>query len=382
MSPNQEKPSALDDGIPPGGRALRDGLVPPESDFGKLLVAAVGRGASDLHLSSGLVAKARIDGRIQDFGTARLPESELLRSIAQAVDERVLRELDVNGSVDFALALTSGARFRVNAFRHHGGVGVALRRLPETILPLETLGLPAQFRDLLTLPRGLILVTGPTGSGKTTTLASAVQAIAQTSAQHIVTLEQPIEYLHPQSQSIVHQREVPTHTPSFTLGLRDALREDPDVIVVGEMRDLETIRIALTAAETGHLVLASLHTVSAAKTIDRIIDIFPEGQKEHIRAQLSTALTAVICQQLAARAEGGGRVVAYEFMRTTPAIANLIREGKTFQIPSQIQTGRANGMIRLDDHLAQLVGSRAISKEEAISLAEQPAELSARFRKA
>lgn len=381
MRPDQPSQSGLSGASFTGGPGANLGRIDPESLLGRLLTEGVRLGASDVHLSAGLLPKARVNGGFQELGDAAMAEPDLRSAIGAVVDNRVLGQLDANGSVDFALTLSGGTRFRVNAFRHHGGLGIALRRLPDAILSLDSLGLPTQFRELLATPRGLILVTGPTGSGKTTTLASAVQAIAAASSHHIVTLEEPIEYLHPQQRSVIHQREIPTHTPSFTAGLRDALREDPDVIVVGEMRDLETIRIALTAAETGHLVLASLHTVSAAKTVDRIIDIFPDGQKEHIRTQLSTALTAVLCQQLATRADGQGRVVAYEFLRTTPAISNLIREGKTFQIPSQIQTSRALGMIRLDDHLAQLVSAGVISMEEARSHAEQQGDLAGKMRK-
>jgi twitching motility protein PilT len=273
---------------------------------------------------------------------------------------------------DFSFEIPQLARFRVNAFNQNRGAGAVFRTIPSTILSLDELNAPKIFRDLCGLARGLVLVTGPTGSGKSTTLAAMVNHINENRPDHILTIEDPIEFVHESRRSLVNQREVGPHTRSFANALRAALREDPDVILVGEMRDLETIRLAITAAETGHLVFGTLHTSSAAKTIDRIVDVFPAAEKEMVRTMVSESLVAVISQALCRRADGSGRVAAYEIMVGSPAIRNLIRENKVAQMYSAIQTGQAFGMQTLDQHLADLVRRQLVAPVEARSKARMP----------
>ncbi|KQQ94733.1 type IV pili twitching motility protein PilT [Leifsonia sp. Leaf325] len=279
--------------------------------------------------------------------------------LSPAQKQKFERELEL----DFAYAISENARFRVNIYQQRENVGAAFRLIPTELKTLEELGVPSSVGRFATLPRGLVLITGPTGSGKSTTLAALIDLVNSTRADHIVTVEDPIEFMHNHKKSLVNQREVGHDTHSFAAALKHVLRQDPDVILVGELRDLETISVALTAAETGHLVFATLHTQSAAQTIDRIIDVYPPHQQNQVRAQLAATLKGVVTQTLVKRASGQGRVVATEILITTPAIANLVREGQTFQVPSAMQAGRAHGMHTLDQHLAELVNSGKITRE-------------------
>jgi len=333
-------------------------------DIKELLAFSVRQQASDLHLSSGMAPMLRIDGELVKLKVAALAADELEAMLDSVMSEEQRRLYRQQREVDFSCALAEKARFRVNTFQTERGVAAVFRHIPGVIRSLEELGSPQPLLDLLQQPNGLILVTGPTGSGKSTTLAAMVEQLNQTRPLHILTIEDPIEYVYESKRSLVNQRELLRDTESFSDALRAALREDPDVILVGEMRDLETIRLALTAAETGHLVLATLHTNSAAKTINRVVDVFPAGEKDLIRSMLSESLRAVVSQTLV-RAQGGGRVAAYELMIATPAIRNLIREDKVAQIYSAIQTGGAQGMLTLDQHLRQLQQQGVISAEEA-----------------
>jgi twitching motility protein PilT len=293
--------------------------------------------------------------------------------LARAItSEEYLAKLQEEGSVDFAITFRNDDRFRVNVYRQRGHISIALRSIPKELMTLDAIGLPDSVRDLLRRPRGLILVTGPTGSGKTTTLASMLNVINETTRQHIVTIEDPIEYQHEHKRGLVNQREVGVDTPSFADGLRRALRQDPDVVLVGEMRDLETMETAITAAETGHLVFSTLHTTGAARTVDRIIDAFPTEKQEMIRVQLSTNLQAVISQLLVPRLDGRGRVAVFEVMIGTPSIGSLIRDNKTFRINSDIQTGAKFGMVSLEASLVDLYLSGVIGYEEVLSKAQDP----------
>ncbi|HHZ02002.1 MAG TPA: type IV pilus twitching motility protein PilT [Tissierellia bacterium] len=335
----------------------------------ELLTIGIERNASDIHLTVGIPPTYRIDGELVSLIERKLTPEDTLHLIKQALNENRLRKLTEIGEIDFSYSIPSVGRFRVNAFRQRGSYAMVLRIIPLGIPTMAELGLPPVVGELTKLRRGLILVTGPTGSGKTTTLASFINKINSERRCHIVTLEEPIEYLHRHKKSIVNQREVGSDTITFASGLRGALREDPDVILVGEMRDLETISTALTAAETGHLVLSTLHTNGAAKTMDRIIDVFPPFQQQQIRVQLASVIEAVISQQLVLRASGRGRVGAFEVMLATPAIRNLIREGKIHQIETSIQTGAALGMHTMDTSLINLYRRGLITKEVAISQA-------------
>jgi twitching motility protein PilT len=335
----------------------------------ELLTIGIERNASDIHLTVGIPPTYRIDGELVSLIERKLTPEDTLHLIKQALNENRLRKLTEIGEIDFSYSIPSVGRFRVNAFRQRGSYAMVLRIIPLGIPTMAELGLPPVVGELTKLRRGLILVTGPTGSGKTTTLASFINKINSERRCHIVTLEDPIEYLHRHKKSIVNQREVGSDTITFASGLRGALREDPDVILVGEMRDLETISTALTAAETGHLVLSTLHTNGAAKTMDRIIDVFPPFQQQQIRVQLASVIEAVISQQLVLRASGRGRVGAFEVMLATPAIRNLIREGKIHQIETSIQTGAALGMHTMDTSLINLYRRGLITKEVAISQA-------------
>ena len=338
-------------------------------DLIELLNIGIEKKASDVHLTVGIPPTYRIDGALVSLVEKRLKSEDTYFLVKQALDETRLNKLDETGEIDFSYSIPSVGRFRVNAFRQRGSYAMVLRIIPLEIPTMDELGLPAILNDLSRLPRGLILVTGPTGSGKTTTLATIINKINAERRCHIITLEDPLEYLHKHKKSIVNQREVGSDTLNFANGLRGALREDPDVILVGEMRDLETISTAITAAETGHLVLSTLHTNGAAKTMDRIIDVFPPFQQQQIRVQLASVIEAVISQQLLLKASGTGRIGAYEVMVATPAIRNLIREGKNHQIDTSIQTGGALGMHTMDTSLINLYKRGEITKELAISQA-------------
>ncbi|HLK11504.1 MAG TPA: type IV pilus twitching motility protein PilT [Candidatus Binatia bacterium] len=318
-----------------------------------LLRETVAKGASDLHLSTGEPPMVRVHGDLGRTEHPPLAGEELARLVHSIMTDEQKRLLETEHEVDFAYALDGVGRFRVNVFVHSRGPGAVLRTIPTEIPSLEGLGMPSILKELCTRERGLIVVTGPTGSGKSTTLAAMVDVINATWEGHILTVEDPIEFVHPPKRCLVNQREVGAHTESFARALKSALREDPDVILIGEMRDLETIALALTAAETGHLVFGTLHTSSAPKTIDRIIDVFPAGQQGQIRTMLAESLEAVVAQTLLKK-KGGGRVAACEVLVGTPAVRNLIREGKLHQIPSMMQTGRNVGMQTLDMAIAEL----------------------------
>lgn len=323
--------------------------------------------ASDLHVTVNAVPMIRVDGGLRPIETGRVWDrakvASALRSILTAEQQaRFDQELEL----DLAYTISANARFRVNIYQQRNSMGAAFRLIPTEIKPLSELGVPESVASFAGLARGLVLVTGPTGSGKSTTLAALVDLVNRTRADHIVTVEDPIEFLHGNQRSLVNQREVGSDTHSFAAALKHVLRQDPDVILIGELRDLETISIALTAAETGHLVFATLHTQDAAQTIDRVIDVFPPHQQAQVRSQLAATLRGVVCQTLVKRAQGNGRAVATEVLVTTPAIANLIREGKTYQIASALQAGRSLGMHTLDQHLADLVNSGQITYQAAV----------------
>ena len=340
-----------------------------------LLELAVQENASDLHLAVGLPPVMRISGSLVPIDASPLTPADTERLMRAITPEEHLRGLEQHCGADFGFPYKDLARFRVSIFRQKGHVGLVLRQIPSKMLTLEQIGLPAQIRDLLFKPRGLILVTGPTGSGKTTTLASMLNIINQERDCHIITIEDPIEYYHTHKKSVVTQREIGTDVPTFSEALRRALRQDPDVILVGEMRDLETMEAAITAAETGHLVFATLHTTGAARTVDRIVDAFPTNQQEQIRTQLSTSIVAVISQILLPRKDGPGRVAAFEIMIATPSIRSLIRDNKTFRITSDLQTGGKWGMQTLDSHLIELWRSGKISYEDLVTKAQDTEEV-------
>lgn len=341
-----------------------------------LLKIVVERDASDLHIRVGRPPVIRVDGRLEDLGNEPLTPDDteyLMSSISPDMHRESIAEI---GSADYGYAFQNLARFRVSIFRTMGQYGMVMRLIPSRILSFEDLGLPIeQTKELLHRPRGLVLVVGPTGSGKTTTLATLIDYINRNRDAHIITIEDPIEYFHPHRKSIVTHRELHVDVVSFADGLRAALRQDPDVILVGEMRDTETMSAAITAAETGHLVFATLHTNSAAATINRIVDAFPTNQQEQIRMQLSVTMIASISQALLGRASGKGRVAAYELMFMTPAIANLIREKKTNRITSSIQTGGKLGMITLDGFLFNLYEKGIITAEDCIHRSHEPEEM-------
>ncbi|GFE56918.1 type IV pilus twitching motility protein PilT [Geobacter sp. AOG1] len=323
------------------------------------------QGASDLHLSTGSPPIFRLHGEMEKSNFKALSHEETKSILYEILTERQKRDFEEKHDLDFAYEIPGLARFRGNMFLQHKGIAAVFRIIPSKILSADDLGLPEGVRKMTNLKKGLVLVTGPTGSGKSTTLAAMIDLINSTRREHILTLEDPLEFIHPSKLSLLNQRQIGEHSESFTAALRAALREDPDVILVGEMRDLETISLAMTAAETGHLVFGTLHTNSAAKTIDRIIDAFPRDSQEQVRTMLSESLRGVICQQLLRTADGKGRVPALEIMVGTPAIGNLIREGKTFQIPSIIQTAKKEGMQLMDQHLLDLLKMRKIGAEEA-----------------
>jgi twitching motility protein PilT len=347
----------------------------------RLLDTVVKTGASDLHLAVGRPPVIRLHGGLRNLQTKVLDSDDMVSLMKAITPERNQQELQEEGGSDFGFAYGEAARFRVSVFRQRGDISIVLRQIPNKLLAIEAIGLPEIVRDLVRRPRGLFLVTGPTGSGKTTSLASMINFINETMDRHIVTMEDPIEYYHKHKKSLVNQREVGNDVPSFSEALRRVLRQDPDVILVGEMRDLETIEAAVRAAETGHLVFGTLHTTGAAKTIDRIVDAFPVTQQNQIRVQLSTALLCVLSQVLLSRVDSPGMVAGYEFLLVTSAIANLIREGKTFRIDSSIQTGKKFGMQLLDDHLWSLYMAGKISAEEMIDKCKNPDDLKDKVHK-
>ena len=336
----------------------------------EILKIAKENDASDVHITVGVPPKMRVRGQLMDMDFPRLLPVDTDILVKGMMNEAQIDILNEKGEVDFSFSMMSFGRFRVNAFHQRGSLAASLRVVNSVIPRPEVLGLPRSVIDLYKKKRGLVLVTGPTGSGKSTTLASLIDKINENLASHIITLEDPIEYLHQHKLSMVNQREMGTDSYSYANGLRAALREDPDVILVGEMRDLETISTAITAAETGHLVFSTLHTIGAASTIDRIIDVFPPYQQQQVRVQLSMVLEAVISQQLVPTADGKKRTAAFEVMLMNNAIKNLVREAKTFQIDSMIQTSRKQGMLTMDDALSELVLRGEITPETALTYAQ------------
>lgn len=337
-------------------------------DIAELLAFAVKNKASDLHVSAGLPPMIRVDGDIRRINIPAMEHKTIHALIYDIMSDKQRRDYEEFLEVDFSFEIPGLARFRVNAFNHNRGAAAAFRTIPNEILTMEDLGCPAIFKEIVDVPRGLIIVTGPTGSGKSTTLAAMVDYVNEREYGHILTIEDPIEFVHTSKRCLINQREVHRDTHGFNEALRSALREDPDYILVGEMRDLETIRLALTAAETGHLVFATLHTSSAPKTVDRIIDVFPAGEKAMVRSMLSESMRAVITQTLLKKT-GGGRTAAWEIMIGTSAIRNLIREDKVAQMYSVIQTGQAQGMQTLDQNLQELVRRGLISAKTAATRA-------------
>ncbi|OBA00298.1 type IV pilus twitching motility protein PilT [Halomonas sp. G11] len=338
-------------------------------DITELLAFSAKQNASDLHLSAGLPPMIRVDGDIRRLNVPAMDNSAVRRLIHDIMNDRQRRDYEEHLEVDFSFEVPGVARFRVNAFNQARGAGAVFRTIPNQVLSMQALGLGEVFERLSMLPRGLVLVTGPTGSGKSTTLAAMIDYINDHRYEHILTIEDPVEFVHASKRCLINQREVHRDTHGFAEALRSALREDPDVILVGELRDQETIRLALTAAETGHLVLGTLHTTSAAKTIDRIIDVFPGEEKAMVRSMLSESLQAVVAQVLLKR-QGGGRVAAHEILIATSAVRNLIREDKVAQIFSAIQTGGNLGMQTLDAALSQLVNDGHVGMEDAQALAK------------
>jgi twitching motility protein PilT len=340
-----------------------------------LLTTLIERGGSDLHLTAGSAPTIRIHGdltRLTDY--AELTPEDTMKLVRSIVTPEQWLRFETEREYDFAYDVPGLSRFRVNLFQQRGSYGAVLRAIPHDIRPLSELGVPLQIEQFAYMPRGLVLVTGPTGSGKTTTLASLLDLANRTRRDHIVTIEDPIEFLHQHKRCIVNQREVGVDTGGFATALKHVLRQDPDIILVGELRDLETVSTAITAAETGHLVLATLHTQSAAQTVDRVIDIFPPHQQQEIRAQLATTLQGVVTQSLVKRTDGQGRAVVCEIMFATAAIRNLIREGKNFQIPSFMQSSGGEGMLTFDQHLAQRVSEGLIGYDQALELCHAPEE--------
>ncbi|GAB6388550.1 type IV pilus twitching motility protein PilT [Stutzerimonas marianensis] len=340
-------------------------------DITELLAFSAKQGASDLHLSSGLPPMIRVDGDVRRINLPAMDHKQVHALIYDIMNDKQRKDFEEFLETDFSFEVPGVARFRVNAFNQNRGAGAVFRTIPSKVLTMEDLGMGEVFRKITDVPRGLVLVTGPTGSGKSTTLAAMLDYLNSTKYHHILTIEDPIEFVHESKKCLVNQREVHRDTLGFSEALRSALREDPDIILVGEMRDLETIRLALTAAETGHLVFGTLHTTSAAKTIDRVVDVFPAEEKSMVRSMLSESLQAVISQTLLKKV-GGGRVAAHEIMIGTPAIRNLIREDKVAQMYSAIQTGGSLGMQTLDSCLKGLLSRGVISRDSAREKAKQP----------
>tara|TARA_R110002096_G_scaffold17266_19_gene59834 strand:+ start:1449 stop:2483 length:1035 start_codon:yes stop_codon:yes gene_type:complete len=333
-------------------------------DIGELLAFGVKNGCSDMHLSAGLPPMIRVDGDVRRINVPAMEHKEVHDLVYDIMNDKQRKDYEEFLECDFSFEIPGLARFRVNAFNQNRGAGAVFRTIPSEILTLEDLNAPKIFKEISEIPRGVVLVTGPTGSGKSTTLAAMINHKNETEYGHILTIEDPIEFVHQSKKCLINQREVHRDTLGFSEALRSALREDPDTILVGEMRDLETIRLALTAAETGHLVFGTLHTSSAAKTIDRVVDVFPAEEKDMVRAMLSESLRAVISQTLLKK-NGGGRVAAHEIMIGTPAIRNLIRENKIAQMYSAIQTGQQFGMQTLDQCLTGMVANGVVSRSEA-----------------
>ncbi|MGB1272001.1 MAG: type IV pilus twitching motility protein PilT [Endozoicomonas sp.] len=340
-------------------------------DITELLAFSFEQGASDLHLSTGLPPIIRIDGEVRRINLPPMDQKKIHGLIYDIMNDKQRKDFEEHLETDFSFEIPGVARFRVNAFNQNRGSGAVFRTIPSKVLSMDNLGMGQVFKDIAIKPRGLVLVTGPTGSGKSTTLAAMLDYINENKYQHILTIEDPIEFIHTPKKCLVNQREVHRDTHSFSNALRSALREDPDIILVGEMRDLETIRLALTAAETGHMVFGTLHTTSAAKTIDRIIDVFPAEEKSMVRSMLSESLQAVISQTLLKKSDGG-RVAAHEIMIGTAGIRNLIREGKVAQMYSAIQTGGAMGMQTLDQCLQELVRKGMVARNVAREKSKDP----------
>ncbi|WP_181297722.1 type IV pilus twitching motility protein PilT [Pseudomonas sp. Q2-TVG4-2] len=340
-------------------------------DITELLAFSAKQGASDLHLSAGLPPMIRVDGDVRRINLPAMDHKQVHALIYDIMNDKQRKDFEEFLETDFSFEVPGVARFRVNAFNQNRGAGAVFRTIPSKVLTMEDLGMGEVFRKITDVPRGLVLVTGPTGSGKSTTLAAMLDYLNNTKYHHILTIEDPIEFVHESKKCLVNQREVHRDTLGFSEALRSALREDPDIILVGEMRDLETIRLALTAAETGHLVFGTLHTTSAAKTIDRVVDVFPAEEKSMVRSMLSESLQAVISQTLLKKV-GGGRVAAHEIMIGTPAIRNLIREDKVAQMYSSIQTGGSLGMQTLDSCLKGLLAKGLVSRDSAKEKAKQP----------
>jgi len=349
-------------------------------EISKLLDVVIRERGSDLHLAVGKPPTIRLHGDLRPLQTRPLTPEDTVQLMRSITPERHQQELQEEGGADFGFSYNEQARFRVSLFKQRGYVGMTLRLIPSVLMTFEEIGLPAVIKDLCLRPRGLVLVTGPTGSGKTTTLATMIDFINREESCHIITVEDPIEFFHPHKRSIVTQREVGVDVPSFAECLRRVLRSDPDVILVGEMRDLETVQAAITAAETGHLVFATVHTTGAANTVNRIIDAFPVDQQEQIRTQLAATLESVISQALLKTADGNGRVAAFEIMFVTDAIRNLIRENKCFRINSFIQTGGNLGMILLDDFMFNLWSQGRITFQEMMKYAQDPDSLQQKVR--
>ncbi|QDT50777.1 MULTISPECIES: type IV pilus twitching motility protein PilT [Symmachiella] len=344
----------------------------------KLLQTVVNQKASDLHITVGQPPVLRMGGRMVRLDTKVLEADDCMSLMKSVTPERNQQELQEVGGTDFGFAFGKLARFRVAVFKQRGNIGMVLRRIPNEFLTFEQLGLPPIVRDLIMRPRGLFLVTGPTGSGKTTSLASMINYLNDTVDHHIITMEDPIEYYHEHKKSTINQREIGVDVPDFPEALRRALRMDPDVMLVGEMRDLDTIQAAITAAETGHVVFGTLHTTGAEGTINRIIDVFPTSQQEQIRTQLSVAIIGILSQALLPR-KPKGLVAAYEMLVVTPAIANLIRENKTYRVPSSIQTGKKYGMQLLDDNLFDLWKKGMVEEHDVVNRSNQPGEIKAKI---
>ncbi|MCH7989516.1 MAG: type IV pilus twitching motility protein PilT [Planctomycetes bacterium] len=353
----------------------------PTLQIDKLLETVVKEGCSDLHISTGQPPVVRLHGRLVRLETKTLEPEDTVALMKSITPERNQQELQEVGGTDFGFAFGDKARFRVAVFKQRGHIAMCLRQIPTEFLTFEQIGLPSVIVDLITRPRGLFLVTGPTGSGKTTTLASIINWMNDNLDHHIITLEDPIEYYHTHKKSMINQREIGVDVPSFPEALRRALRMDPDVILVGEMRDLDTIQSAITAAETGHIVFGTLHTTGAQGTVDRIIDVFPTNQQEQIRTQLASSIIAVLSQALLPR-KPKGLAAAYELLVVTPAISNLIREGKTFRINSSIQTGKKYGMQLLDDALFKLWSEGLVEERDVVMRSNQPGDLIMRIKRA